>query len=232
METGQDLAGQRSRRTCTDSLSCHRRAEQSECSPEGTCCGHPDERAALWNKPHGMLVPRTAGQISDAVRDMLRAASDVVFVDPYFSPSPDRGYVEVLAACLEACLRQRTANGHPRIRIFTSDGSERDRGYSREFFESECYGRLPARLPSGQKVAISCLKAREEGERLHNRYILTELGGVSLGAGLDGKREAATDDIFLLTRMLYEKRWQQYVGEPGAFDQPDIEIVVVGTGSP
>ena len=63
-----------------------------------------DERAALWNKPHGMLVSRAADQISDAVRDMLRVASNVVFVDPYFSPSPDRGYVEVLAACLEACL--------------------------------------------------------------------------------------------------------------------------------
>jgi hypothetical protein len=191
-----------------------------------------DERPALWNKPHGMLVSRTADGISDSVRDMLRAACKIVFVDPYFSPSPDRGYVEVLAACLRSCLKQRIPDTPPRIRIFTSNGSERDRGCEPRFFESECRGRLPARLPSGQRVTISCLKERFKGERLHNRYILTELGGVSLGAGLDERSGAATDDIFVLTRELYEKRWQQYVREPRAFDQPGTEIVVVGTGRP
>ncbi len=200
--------------------------------------GHPkvlvadllDERTPLWSVPHGVVVRRAAPEIAGVVCDMLRLARDIVFVDPYFSCSPDRNYLEVLTACLQACLEQRIPEGYPRIRFLTLDDSEKDKKCTHEFFENQCRDRLPDRLLAGQQVEISRLKERRNGERLHNRYILTELGGVSLGAGLDEKPGAATDDLFLLTRRQFELRWQQYSGEPPAFDRPQDTITIVGTG--
>ena len=183
-----------------------------------------DGDAPLWAAPRGVSVPRTAGDIADAVRDMLRAATDVVFIDPHFKPQLPR-YVNVIAACLRACREQRVPAGDPKIRILSSakDGS------APEYFAEQCRARLPGRLPPGQQVVIRRLQEKPGQEKLHNRYILTELGGVSLGAGLDEGQDGATDDLYLLDRDVYDERWKQYASDPPAFDLPEAAVEVTGT---
>ena len=85
---------------------------------------------------------------------------------------------------------------------------------------------FPRHLPAGQKVTIRRLTERPGGERLHNRYILTEHGGVSFGAGLD-ERPGATDDLQVLDRKTYDKRWRQYSGTSLAFDRSDGDVTIV-----
>ena len=184
-----------------------------------------DEHTSLWPVPHD-TIPRTAAAIAGAVLDMLRMANDVVLVDPYFAPQ--RSYhTKVLAACLRACLDKRLVRDHPAVRVFTAADTRKNG--TRQYFEEQCRARLPRMLPRRQRVTISRLKERSEGEKLHNRYILTEFGGVGFPAGLDEKR-GATDDPWLLTREQHQKRWPQYAGNPLAFDQPEGEITIVGTG--
>ena len=187
-----------------------------------------DEQTSLWAIPRGLSVQRTAEAIAGAVRDMLRAATDIIFIDPYFAPQRPR-YVTVLAACLRACLDQRVASGCPNVRIVTSDDS--DRNGTPDFFEKACRRYLPGILPFGLTVTICRVRERPGGEKLHNRYILTELGGVSFGAGLAEAvgTEGATDDLNLLARGQYEERWRQYAGEPPEFDQHEGDIRIVGT---
>ena len=176
--------------------------------------GHPatlaadniDERTPLWTAPRGVTIPRKAVAIADAVGSMLRIAMDVTFVDPYFAPHHQR-FRNVLEACLKACFRER-AGGPPRIRILSSDKN----GAAQAFFGSGCRRHLPRVIPPNQEVTIRRLKERPGGDRLHNRYILTDLGGVSFGVGLDEAEAAngATDDLHLLDRDQYEARWRQY----------------------
>lgn len=65
---------------------------------------------------------------------------------------------------------------------------------------------------------------------LHNRYILTDLGGVAFGIGLDDGKKGETDDITLMNRDLYELRWSQYGGDPpSGFEQEGDSIEVEGT---
>ena len=183
--------------------------------------GHPatlaaddlDERTPLWTTPRGLTIPRKAAAVADAVGNMLRIATDVAFVDPYFAPHHQR-FRNVLEACLRVCFTMR-AGGPPRIRIFSSDKN----GAAQSFFDGECRKRLPGVIPADQKITIRRLKERPGGDRLHNRYILTELGGVSFGVGLDEAEAAdgATDDLHLLDRDQYEKRWRQYSDESLAF---------------
>ena len=182
-----------------------------------------DEHTSLWSIPH-KAIPRTAAAIAGAVRDMLRMANDVVFIDPHFAPQRSR-HTKVLAACLRACLDKRLVREHPTVRVFTEAATKNG---TRQYFEEECPARLPRMLPRRQRVTISRLKERSEGEKLHNRYILTESGGVGFPAGLDEK-PGATDDPWLLTREQHQKRWPQYAGNPLAFDQPEGEITIVGT---
>ena len=184
-----------------------------------------DETTRRWNHPRSTTVRRTAEDIADAVGGMLRAATDIVFVDPYFAPHRGK-FLKVLRACLGACFKNR-AVASPNIRVFSSD---REQNGTFEFFEMECRKRLPRILPAGQNLTIRRLQERPGGERLHNRYILTELGGVSFGAGLDEGKAGSMDDLALLERDPYRLRWGQYASDQPAFDRPEGEITVVGTG--
>ena len=74
------------------------------------------------------------------------------------------------------------------------------------------------------------LRQKQGGERLHNRYVLSDLGGVSFGYGLDEGDEGETDDITLMDLEQYEARWSQYSGDPpAAFEQEGTAVEVVGT---
>ena len=186
-----------------------------------------DESNPLWNVPRPPTMPRRAHHIADMMRDMLRAGTNIVFVDPYFTPSKRR-YRDVIGACVWAS-RERRVVSEPRIRIY---GAAREKGEERTYFESECRLHLPPVLPRGQKVTVCRLSDRPGGEQLHNRYILTEHGAVIFPAGLDEGRSdaAATDDVSLLSSDQYRVRSTQYAIDPPGFDRPEGEIAVVGTG--
>ena len=196
--------------------------------------GHPsilvaddvDETVPLWNHPHSVPVSRTPKQISRAVGEMLRIATDIVFVDPYFAPHRPR-FFNVIKECFRMCFEDR-AVARPRLRILSSDIDANGRF---QLFEMECRKRLPRILPRGQKVTICRLSERPGGQELHNRYILTEHGGVAFGTGLDEKEKAkTTDDLTLLDQDSYRLRWRQYASDQPAFDRPEGEITVVGSG--
>jgi hypothetical protein len=178
-----------------------------------------DERATHWDLPRGVTVGRTAASMAATVKSMLRAAESVFFVDPYFGPERPR-HRRSLRAFLRALMDGRPSARPQRIQIFTSIDSTG----TKEFFEEECRRSLSTCIPVGVRLSICRLRQKPNGERLHNRYILTDLGGVIFGVGLDEGEEGATDDIELLERAQYEKRWQQYVGDPGAFDRPEPNI--------
>lgn len=184
-----------------------------------------DDNSTLWTIERGQAPVRRADAMAETLRDMLRLAMNIVFVDPYFAPDSPR-YLRVLSACLEACRAARRILGeHPSVHIITSGG--RDKDPVREHFEAECR-KLPASLPVDQPVTIRRVAERPKGQQLHNRYVLTEHGGVSLGAGLDEKTEHATDDVLLLPRNLYLRRWREYAGESLAFDRVEGDITIVG----
>ena len=85
-------------------------------------------------------------------------------------------------------------------------------------------------FPGGTHVLVRRLSEKPRGEKLHNRYILTDLGGVSFGIGLDDGDEGATDDVTLLDRDPYVVRWSQYGGIPPAgFEQGERPVEIVGT---
>ncbi|MYD88353.1 MAG: hypothetical protein F4Y14_20625 [Acidobacteria bacterium] len=165
-----------------------------------------DDRTPLWTASRGVTISRTATAIAGAVGNIMRIATEITFIDPYFAPHHPR-FRNVLEACLTACFRGRVGDP-PQIRILSSDKN----GADPTFFHSECRRHLPGVIPAELTVTVRRLKERADGERLHNRYILTEIGGVSFGVGLDEAQapSSATDDLHVLDRSQYEERWRQY----------------------
>ena len=174
---------------------------------------------------HGRHVKRNAVEMAEVVAPMLECSSIVIFVDPHFGPEPLR-YRRPFEAFLEQMVRHRPGEMPKRIEVQTAaeyTGTE-------EFFRGECKRRLRRCVPEGIQVLVRRLKQKQDGEKLHNRYILTDLGGVAFGTGLDEGNEGETDDITLMDRDQYQLRWSQYGGNPPAgFDQEETPVEVVGT---
>ena len=183
--------------------------------------------SALWKVEHGRPVKRNAVEMAEVVAPMLECSSDVIFVDPYFRPGRQR-WRRPFKAFLERMVRQRPGEMPTRIEVHTSDKVKDTE--VKKFFRGECDAKLHKCVPEEMKVLVRRLRQKPGGERLHNRYILTDLGGVIFGTGLDEGDEGATDDITLMDRDQYELRWSQYGGDPPAgFEQEGDPIEVVGT---
>ena len=100
-----------------------------------------------------------------------------------------------------------------------------------DVFQQDCQDELPDIIPRGFKLTVRRWKERPRGERLHNRYILTDIGGVLFGYGLD--EGTGTDDISRLSREIYRKRCNDYgySGSNPAFDLEE-DIVITGRSRP
>ncbi|HDS5057394.1 TPA: hypothetical protein QH133_004791, partial [Escherichia coli] len=57
-------------------------------------------------------------------------------------------------------------------------------------------------------VTFKSLTSREGNERLHNRYVLSNVAGVCFMHGLD--EGEGTDDVSILSKEGYNKRWEHY----------------------
>lgn len=184
-----------------------------------------DDTTPLWEGQRGRSVSRSATALAAAVAAMLRNAAVVVLVDPHFGPE-NRRHREPLRAFLRAMIDTRPGAPPDRIDVYCSA----DGGATENFFRGECESRLPCIVPAGLRVGLVRLRQRVGGERLHNRYILTDLGGVTFGVGLDEGDAGDTDDVQLLDRKQYEERWSQYASPNSAFDKPEPPVAIDGVG--
>ena len=182
----------------------------------------------LWGLDHPP-PPREANAMASAVAPALRISSTIIFVDPYFRPWKRR-FRRSLKAFLREAVSARPGSVVPaRVEILVAD---RDKG-TEEYFRGECDRWLPRCIPRGVQVILRRLAKKEKSERLHSRYILTELGGIEFPGGLDeADEEGQVEGPKLLPRKEYEVRWAQYVGldgePPPSFRQVGPSIRIIG----
>jgi hypothetical protein len=176
-------------------------------------------KAKLWDCERGATPPRSPEEMAIALFAMMRNCRELHLIDPHFGPEEYR-HRTVLQALMDILAND---GQYPEIvRVHCKEKS------TLTFFE-QAAKRMPASLPMGCKIGFVRWKEKHGGEKLHNRYVLTELGGVFLGVGLDEGDAGETDDFILLPRAQYEHRWSQYVNNDGAFELADTPAAVHGT---
>ena len=172
-----------------------------------------------WTCATGASPARTPEALARELAAMLTSCRQLHLIDPHFGPENAR-HRKVLEALMGVVGNNAIAPDV--VRVHCAGRS------TFEFFEQES-AKMAARLPNGISVEFVRWRQKAGGEKLHNRYVLTDIGGVSLGVGLDEGAAGETDDLLLLPREQYERRWAQYVGANDAFDCVDRPSTVVGT---
>jgi len=170
-----------------------------------------------WDTPHGITVNRRAPEMAAALRSMLYCCRWVQFIDPYFSKAK-QNHKQSLSAYLNVIGSERPVGPIERVEVHCrADGASSD--FLKSFYQEI--------VPCDMTVTIFQWHEKPYGQAMHNRYILTDLAGVSFNHGLDIGGAGETDDINLLDRSQYVLRCKQYNTIYPAFDQvvPPIEII-------
>jgi len=191
-----------------------------------TLMNNPDD--PRWAYPRDATSNREPSAIGAVLEPMLRIASEIVFVDPYFKPT-DQEARAALQGCFERISTRRSV-GHP-SRIEVVVAAEYERASTPAYFRKECSTRMPNFIPTGMVVRFTRMRQRKNGEKLHNRYLLTDVGGVRFGNSVRHGGAGETDDIGLMERNSYLNRWNQYAGSSLAFDIEPDPVDVVGVCS-
>lgn len=168
---------------------------------------------SIWNHQRQAQVARTYDSCFPLLRDILRLAKDkIVFIDPY--GWNDRA-VSFIGNLIGGVHHNRVHSAVPELILCYKrkrGGGSPDATYVK--------AQLAERLAfiQGLQLGVYELDDRPGHDVFHNRYLLTELGGVSLGHGVDLSENAAhSDELNLLRRQVYIQKWQQFVEDRSCF---------------
>ncbi|WP_348685738.1 hypothetical protein [Aeromonas bestiarum] len=163
---------------------------------------------SIWNHQHQRLVARTYESCSPVLRNMLRLAKDkIVFVDPY---GWNERAIHFIGHLIGDAFHERVHSAVPELILCYKrkrDGGSPDATY----VKAQLANRIE-NLMQGLQFGVYELDEMPGHDVFHNRYLLTELGGVSLGHGVDlSEDEAHSDDVTLLGREVYDQKWRRFV---------------------
>jgi hypothetical protein len=180
-------------------------------------CERVDESHPRWKVEQGALLSRDAGTFASALRLLLVNSNAIVFIDPYFNPGePDM--VQPLVA-FSTLIRGKSVP----IEIHSSRRVSQNTAQIRSMAES----RLCPVLPKGQVVKIYIRSEKRDGDRIHNRYLLTDIGGVQFGDSIaSGKGQK--DRVSILEEPSRHTLWRQYVNPGRDFDQNGTHVQIIG----
>jgi hypothetical protein len=190
-------------------------------------CGHDaiicnenlDECDGLWKAETQIDVERVASLMALRVRVLLQNCRELIFVDPHFSPV-ERRYLKTLGAFLDIAAQARNPPG--RIEYYVGDK------WANSEFESVCAQRLPQCVPTGLVIVVVSLSEKPCGEKLHDRFILTDRGGVQFSVGLDEGQRGQTTKIAPLSEESWESTRERYLSDCPAFERASAGIKIIG----
>jgi hypothetical protein len=163
-------------------------------------CGEQlDETDPLWKIEQEQRIPRRAGDMAGAAARLLSISEEIVFVDPYFDPQLHR-FRKPLEQFLIAASTNRPKGLLRRIEYHTSDR------LARADMESHCARSLRRLVPGGLRLRI----VRWHTDDLHNRFVLTERGGLKFAQGLSEGATPGSDVVNLLGEQVHREIWAEY----------------------
>jgi len=140
-----------------------------------------------WQEPNQAHVKRLAPDIVMQAVSMLRVSRKIILVDPYFWFTQPRwnNYRPLLVEIFRKIGELNFHKGIRKLEIHTSDNHANAEGFLRSHV-------LPL-MPEG--ITVQC-KVWPKAE-MHDRFILTDVGGVFLGRGLGEFELNAEEEVLV-----------------------------------
>lgn len=178
-----------------------------------------------WLVDEQVDVPSNPPEMAMCLDPLLRMAKHIIFIEPYF-----RSHRRKWNRTFNEFFRSISASYWEMSAITLEIHASRDveKAPSAEHFKEECTEYMPGIIPLGLQVKFFRWSQIPGDAELHNRYVLTDLGGVKVDPGFDERgSRGATTEFILLREELYRKRWDQYANG-SAFQLAEDPFSIVG----
>ncbi len=145
-------------------------------------------------------ITRTAAEIVGCVELLLGASKTVKLIDPHFDPNKSR-WRRMLGRVLTALA----SNGQTGVVLEIHRANNALPGNLKHYFDSN----IPGMRPAGITVQVFL----HPETAMHNRFILTNVGGASYHTGLDDNEDGnstPTDLVSLLAPAIFATEWANY----------------------
>lgn len=185
---------------------------------------------SIFEHKRTILVKRSSKAMLDAIKPLLLNASQLTFIDPYFYPAHERFKKPYTMFFNEiASTNHVRVVGIRNIKIICArdDDSNNTKKYiTRKEFQDACTDTFARVLPPGLSLTIYRIKGKIQ--EIHNRYILTDIGGILLGHGTDCSQSypSSYDDIALLERDHWAQLNLHYTPKSLYFDWSEKPIII------
>lgn len=159
----------------------------------------PIENHPLFKCPRECFMPRNIEGFIEISGFLLSCSKQIIFIDPYFKANSDWGNsLKAMLACTptDALMLRYCAGISPR-------------GEEKGYRVADLKEKLPRFIPHGKSVQIVLLD-KDVGMDTHNRYIVTERGGIKFPWGLDVARDEARDIVNLMEEETSNSMFEEY----------------------
>lgn len=157
---------------------------------------------------HQVSFNRTKEDLIKTIRGFLRlTVSKIVIIDAYaWKPNA----IKTINAIIEEVNNRKFKSNLVEITVIYKELTHGSPAPDARFLKNDIQKEFGS-FPKDIELKVKQLKETNESDSFHNRYILNNVGGISLGHGLDiSDKEHTTDEITLLTKSNYDKRWNQF----------------------
>jgi hypothetical protein len=188
-----------------------------------------DNEHVLVHSTHSWEIPRTGPEISRTVAPLIRSARCILIVDPFLdwrSVVTANGYRETLGEIMRALhadgrrdvvvqLHFRTHDSRPPANLIMQNAKKLLGGLLPETFSFELYE----------------WRERENGEDFHDRHILCDHGGLSIGAGFEAVGAHQRAEVTIKPYELTQTLRARFTIGTAAFDLVGNVIVIDAMGN-
>ena len=159
----------------------------------------------LWYCDENKLIDRSSKNLVDRLMLFLCASKKIVCVDPYFNSSNHDNYFPVFTEIFKVITEFGYYFHSSREFVIVSKNEIRNYPEFWKNLEKFYVGRLP------ENTSLRMILAEDGAkEKLHDRYILSELGGVRFPGGIAQRPSEDTWKMSLLDRSQWEAMYKNY----------------------
>jgi len=187
----------------------------------------PNDRVGSWDRNRwctdiSKRIPKTDENISEALSPIFHNCMDFTLVDPYFRASKEQ-WRKTFGCILKTFMAYRSSSDMYCIEIHIA---EHLNAPSAEHLKKEfCSKRFTEILPPNIELRVKRWSQKKGGEKLHDRFLLTDIGCVQSSYGFDHGTDSETTSLTLLNKQDCSLIKHQYLGDNPAFEL-DFEFLV------
>lgn len=171
------------------------------------------DKSSIWNHKDQILIKRTTSSFFSVLSNFLRfSTKEFVIIDPYGWTIES---IEFICFLIRSISQNRLVEDLPVLKIFYKEkNGSKNSGIGSpgsQHVKDQIINKSSGLL-SNLEIEVFELKELNGGDVFHNRCIMTEHGGVITGHGISvTDDECHTDEAILMSRDIYNKKWQQFV---------------------